>query len=153
MQRHLQNFGNHVSSEGKTQAPDGVVVEPVVSTLQLSSSNFVLRGNENLPATYCNCFGGHTADPELSAMFIKQHVPGGQCCHSSWQQDWWRADSVDGWAQGEGRKERRKVQRLALPDGWRRGEGERCVNWQQMESARWGLRKVCMLSDGEYNGV
>lgn len=31
-------------------------------------------------------------------------------------------------------------------------EGERCVNWQ-MESARWGLSKVCMVSNWEYNGV
>ena len=54
---------------------------------------------------------------------------------------------MDGWARREGRKERRKVRRLALPDGWRRGEGERCVNWQQTD--RWKVRcGVCARCAG-----
>lgn len=73
-------------------------------------------------------------------MFIEQRISGGQHCHSSWQLRLTRL--MECWQCGlmgvEGRKERRKVQRLALPDGWRRGEGERCVNWQQAD--RWKVR-------------
>lgn len=74
-------------------------------------------------------------------MFIKSmYVAGSVAIHpdSTAGQDWWRADSVDGWPRRGGRKERRKVWRLALPDGWRRGEGEGCVNWQQTN--RWKVQ-------------
>ena len=61
-------------------------------------------------------------------------------------QDWWSADTVDGWPRRKGRKERRKVRRLALPHG-RRRRRKVC----KLDDGRWkaegrGLLKVCRVS-------
>lgn len=57
----------------------------------------------------------------------------------------------------EGRKERRTEGAEAGTARWveerRRRKVCKLAAHRQMESARWGLRKVCRVSKGEYNGV